>query len=334
MNSSRCRLAWLLLGLGACSALPPTPPRSTEPARAVAARIETRADDYVLGLLDADVEFHTQLEVARTVWRDHPQALAVLDEAAGYWDTMGRRFGEFRLTRAPAPHVKLRDLRLVQKSALLRCAEAVDAPLPDGADPLPATVADLIGVEEKVFVATLQEPLKDDYIAAQVVRSDLFRRKYFEDATTQGNFLEAWLNGSLGLFRSTDLGTVAEPGVSPWEALARFEPAVTVGGEERQLALGSLGLLHHFFPDYAPSGHDPRATESLWSQWVQRVGVRVAAGAAITDTGGADFVFGAGLQVRSFTVWGIWNPEQDDFSLAIGLNDLAFLRDALPTFGL
>ncbi|MCA8950212.1 MAG: hypothetical protein KDE27_11970 [Planctomycetes bacterium] len=164
-------------------------------------------------------------------------------------------------------------------------------------------------------------------------RSQLFARKYFHDPDDDGgNLIEGIVNSSFELFRSDQVGAVPDGrrswpdsyGVSPWEAVARIEPFAAIDGEARFGALGALGVTRHLFP-----GQDGK--ETFLSEYVQRFGLRLGAGVTSRNNETGDLVLGVGLQVRSLTVWTLWDGEEDEVFVGLGSGDFRWL-DELTTW--
>jgi hypothetical protein len=191
--------------------------------------------------------------------------------------------------------------------------------------------------ENAVYLEKLQELLADKMVRDHTVRVDVFKRKYFSGGEDdKGNFLEGYINGKVPLFTSTEEPTdeswYRTAGVSHFESTLRLEPLVVFDSEENAAALATAGLVYHFFPKYDPQGFDANPSEDFLSQWVQRLGLRAGLGAQDREDEGLDFIIGAGLQVRSFTIWGVYNTEEDDVSAAFGVSDFKFLSGVLPIF--
>ncbi len=169
-------------------------------------------------------------------------------------------------------------------------------------------------------------------------RSALFDRKYFHDPDDQGgNFIEGWLNSRLAWFRSAQIGDPgweASAGVSPWEGIARLEPIGSLDGQGSLGMMAALGTTYHFFPAAgATESGAPRAEEGgLLADWLQRAGLRAGVGVSERDGETVDLLLGAGVQLRSLTVWGLWNPEEDEFSVGFGAADFRWVTEALTVF--
>jgi hypothetical protein len=160
-------------------------------------------------------------------------------------------------------------------------------------------------------------------------RANLFGRKYFHDPEDSGgNIVEAWMNSSFDVFRSARIGEPrfeASQGVSPWEATARLEPFVKLQEGNEIGIVGGLGTTYHLVPD-----HDGR--EDWQSRWVQRVGVRAGVGFLQQSGETGDFVFGGAVQIRSLTVWAMYDPEERDVFLAVGSGDSRWLGELTTWF--
>lgn len=160
-------------------------------------------------------------------------------------------------------------------------------------------------------------------------RADLFARKYFHDPDDQGgNLVEGILNSSFDLFRSVQIGDQGwqqSAGVSPWEAVARLEPFARVDDLGQLGLLAGLGTTYHFFPADADD-------DGLLPAWIQRVGVRLGAGYLRQEGDHGDLVLGGALQVRSLSVWCLWQPEENDVFVAVGAADFRWLGELTTWF--
>ena len=191
--------------------------------------------------------------------------------------------------------------------------------------------------EDAIYRETLLERARQDYDFGLQRRLTLLERKYFHDPEDDGgNFLEGLMNSSFRLtqtYQVCDQGWQESPrvqGVSRWEAVARIEPVYSFSDETELGAVASIGLTRHFFPQF----EDGSATvqETPLSEWVKRAGVRIGAGILDHPGENPDFATGAAIQLGSFSVWGLYNFEEEDFSVAIGAADFEFVKDLLPVF--
>jgi hypothetical protein len=172
------------------------------------------------------------------------------------------------------------------------------------------------------------------------VRNELFERKYFHGEDDNGNLFEAILNSYLPFLRyDSEDAWYREQGISRFEAVfLRAEPIVAVwdgesipdlGETDAYGALATLGLLWHFLPQVSQS--DGEITDTVFSKYVKRVGMRGGVGITFADR--PQFMWGGGLSAAAFTVWGLYNQESEQFVVAVGVNDLATIDKYLPWFG-
>jgi hypothetical protein len=199
---------------------------------------------------------------------------------------------------------------------------------------------DLLRKENRQWPA-LGSFLRNDYLEYLVVKRELLERKYFEeDDPAEANLLEGWVNGRVGFlqYRERSQAWYRSHGVSAWEVTVRTEPVVVLSGSNDAAVLFAGGLLYNFFPDVSQREDDPftaDVTGSFLSKQVKRVGLRAGAG-AVFDGEGPDLLLGLGLQVRAISLWGTYQPEDTEWSLAVGISEWDWvkkLRPFLPYFG-
>lgn len=243
----------------------------------------------------------------------------------------------------PAQIESLADLKDLRNNAEKDLSAALGE-LPDDADDADDAVTwafSELDKEKQLYDIHIAPELKGRFVENHAVRVDLLTRKYFSgDEDDKGNFLEAYINSRLPFVVSTELPASPEDdpwyrtrGVSHFETTLRLEPLVIFEESDENPALfGTFGMVYHFFPEYEPQLFEANPREGFASQWIQRIGVRVGAGAQDRDDEGADFVYGAGLQVRSFTLWGTHNPESSEFGFGIGVSDLEWIKGAIPVW--
>jgi len=186
------------------------------------------------------------------------------------------------------------------------------------------------------YLQYVQPLLADKFLSYAVAANTLLERKYFA-LGDEGNFLEGWLNGLLGFTRAEPDPSRADLkhfGVPPWEVPVRVEPLYLLKGADVQNFGGvlSAGLLHHFFPSVKVVDDEAGAVkigESFASRYLEASGIKVGAGAH-----GEDFhwMAGLGLQVSSFSLWGMYTWEEERFDLALSLSDLDVVKALLPIF--
>jgi len=183
--------------------------------------------------------------------------------------------------------------------------------------------------------------LMGDYLEYLVVKRELLERKYFEeDDPAEANLLEGWVNGRVGFlqYRERSQAWYRSHGVSAWEVTVRTEPVVVLAGSNDVGVLFAGGLLYNFFPEVTQRPDDPftaDVADGFLSKQVKRVGLRAGAG-AVFDGEGPDLLLGLGVQVRAISLWGTYQPEDTEWSIAFGISEWDWvkkLRPFLPYFG-
>jgi hypothetical protein len=173
-----------------------------------------------------------------------------------------------------------------------------------------------------------------DLIALQ---DQLLQRKYFKTKTAKNaNYIEGWVNSHWSLTRidhSETMKVLAMPtfGVSPWEAIFRFEPTAAMRGGPQAAIMGTAGLSHAYFPSVDRSSVPPAFQESFASEWLKKSGLRVGAGAGRFD-GKTRFLLGPGIQVNALGVWGLYDPKDKSWMLGLSTADLSKLKKMLGWF--
>lgn len=190
--------------------------------------------------------------------------------------------------------------------------------------------------EDGLYRTRISPYLETDFYSQKRAEIELFQRKYFDkDDPNTSNLLEGWMNGRAGGLRYSETAPDSwhrSYGVSAWEATFRVEPVVMFDGDETAGALLALGWLYNFFPGISPSGNGGiNVRESFASQWLRRTGVRAGAGVDFEDN--PRFIGGFGVQVRAWTVWGVYSERDSEWYAAIGLSDWEWLKPYLPLFG-
>lgn len=193
-----------------------------------------------------------------------------------------------------------------------------------------------IRVEHAAYVEHLQGINADAYLAWAKLQNQLLERKYFKTSTSENaNFLESYVNGHLSLTKSDPGGLrQIEPpkplGVSPWEALFRFEPTLAMRGGPQPAIMGTAGLTHTFFPDVI-GGVRPTLQETSWSRSLKKAGGRIGIGVGeVNDK--TELLLGVGLQLHSVGIWAVYEPDQEIWMLGLSTADLKKLRKAIGVF--
>lgn len=179
--------------------------------------------------------------------------------------------------------------------------------------------------------------LADDvFLKNLVIRKKLFEFKYFEeDDPKQANMLEGWLNGTIPFTRYREEEKwYRQDGVSKWEASMRIEPLIILENGNHPGVLAAAGLLYNFFPMVGQSQDDKfQATveDDLFSKYLKRTGLKLGAGALFDDPD-TEFLAGLGLQLRAWSLWGVYSTGESRYSLALSLSEWDWLKKALPFF--
>lgn len=190
--------------------------------------------------------------------------------------------------------------------------------------------------ENELYLTHISPYLDADFYSRKRAEVELFQRKYFdEDDPNTSNLLEGWLNGRARGLRYSETASDSwhrSYGVSAWEATFRVEPVVLFDGDETAGALLALGWLYNHFPSVTPTGDgNINIRDSFASRWLRRSGVRAGAGVDFEDN--PRFIGGFGVQVRAWTVWGLYSDRDSEWYAAIGLSDWEWLKPYLPWFG-
>lgn len=194
-----------------------------------------------------------------------------------------------------------------------------------------------VKAEVDAYNAHLQPYLKSEYINLVALQENLLERKYFKAQTAKNaNFLEGYINSRWSLTRS-DYSFTDEPfrqphlGVSPWEAIFRFEPALAFDAGAQVAILGTAGLSYTFFPDLDRTKTPIVLQEDFWSKWVQKSGVRLGVGVGNLDDR-AKLLLGAGTQINALGLWGLYKPDGDELLLGISASDLSKVKKVIGWF--
>jgi hypothetical protein len=189
--------------------------------------------------------------------------------------------------------------------------------------------------ENDLYLDRISPYLDAGFYSRKRAEVELFQRKYFDkDDPNTSNFLEGWLNGRAGWLKYSETAPDSwhrSYGISAWEASFRVEPVLLFDGDETAGVLLALGWLFNYFPSVAPTGDgNINVRDSFASQWLRRSGVRAGAGVDFEDN--PRFIGGFGLQIRAWTVWGIYSDRDSEWYAAIGLSDWEWLIPYLPWF--
>ena len=220
---------------------------------------------------------------------------------------------------------KLNQQRLTRKNRMLQT-------IPPSAPEFP-----FLRDENKSWQTHLYPYLEDTYVKGLVVRKQLYEFKYFEaDDPKQANLAEAWLNGAIPFTRQQDEPAwYRQHGVSSWEATLRVEPLVLLEDHNRPGALATAGMLYNFFPEVsAQDGENrfqPLVKHDFWSRNLKRAGLKLGAGALFDDPK-TEFLAGVGLQLRVWSLWGVYSTGESRYSLAVSLSDWDWVKKLLPLF--
>lgn len=176
-----------------------------------------------------------------------------------------------------------------------------------------------------------------EYLALVRLQDELFERKYFRTETAKNaNFVEGALNSCWSLTRA-DRGdpkqVLKEPtlGVSPWEAILRCEPALAFDGGAQPAILGTFGLTRAFFPALVHTDKGPSFDETFCSKTIQKAGLRIGAGIEV-EHDHVKALLGAGIQVWSIGIWGLYQPNDSALMLGISMTDLSKLKKFVGWF--
>jgi hypothetical protein len=191
--------------------------------------------------------------------------------------------------------------------------------------------------ETAAYNEYLQPYLKEKYIGLIKLQDELLERKYFKtEIAGNANFIEGYINGHIG-FTRTDNGNPSEVldkptlGVSPWEAIFRFEPALLLNRSQQMPIFGTAGLSYTFFPSIDRSKTPRSFDESFWSKYIQKSGARLGVGFGKNDNN-MRLLLGAGVQINIFALWAIYEPDNYDSMIGFGTSNLSILDNFLPWF--
>lgn len=189
--------------------------------------------------------------------------------------------------------------------------------------------------EDRLFNAYVAPYTKAKYLGIVGARVALFNAKYFDpDDPADANFLEAWLNSRLPWTRYKPGGSdwPRTEGVSRLEVTLRAEPIVLLDSDPSVGALLAIGQVFNLFPAVDPDQPPyPAVTPTTASKWIKRAGIRLGIGLTADDE--TDWLAGAGLQVRAFTAWGVYDIDGEDWHVAVGLSEWEWLKGILPLPG-
>lgn len=188
--------------------------------------------------------------------------------------------------------------------------------------------------EDAAYNATLQPYAKAVYINLVALQDQLLERKYFKAETAKNaNFLEGYINSRWSLTRAdhSDINKVMNQrhlGVSPWEAIFRFEPTLAFEHGAQAAIMGTAGLSYTFFPEVDRNQTPFTFREDFWSEWVQKSGIRFGLGVGNLDDR-AKLLVGAGTQINALGLWGIYKPDGSSFLFGLSASDLSKFKKVL-----
>ena len=90
-------------------------------------------------------------------------------------------------------------------------------------------------------------------------------------------------------------------------------------------------MTYALFPDVVDNEGMPAFDETLCSELVRKVGLRLGVGATLVDEE-ARLLLGGGMQLRSLALWGLYEPEDQIFMVGAGLADLGWLANYVGWF--
>jgi len=254
------------------------------------------------------------------------------------------------LVAAPAGPVTGYLKTCIEGADQLNGLEAIDPRVPTAFDALvkkrgeadEALTADTsktaeVRAENAAYNAHLYAYRKAEYIGLIKLQDELLDRKYFKTETAKNaNFLEGYVNGRLPLTRAQH-GDVVKAfrdehlGVSPWEAIFRFEPAMAFENGTQPAILGTAGLSYAFFPTVNRATTPVTFSESVWSRYLQKSGGRVGVGVGQFDDK-TRLVLGAGVQVYAAGLWALYEPDEQKFMFAVSMSDLSKIKKIIGGF--
>ncbi len=191
-----------------------------------------------------------------------------------------------------------------------------------------------VRLEQAAYAGKIQPHLQQGYLGRLRARGVLWQEKGVADWDPEsGNRVESWLNTRCPLtrFDARRADTPPRYGVSRWELTVQAEPVVLLSGANDAAVLLDLGLLYNLLPDVRiDPDSSPRVTRGLLSRGLDRVGFRAGGGMAFGDK--LRGCAAAGLQLRVWTVWGVYEPTEEAWSVAVGLSDWEWVKEILPAF--
>lgn len=189
--------------------------------------------------------------------------------------------------------------------------------------------------EHDAYTECLYPFFENNRLAWLRLQNAFLERKYFKTETAKNaNFLEGYVNSKWSLTHAhpDELRSTTGPrplGVSPWEAIFRFEPAAAMRGGPQAAILGTAGLAYTCFPDIDTTKIE--AKETFASKYLQKAGIRAGVGAA-TLSGKTRLLTGPGVQINAVAAWALYDPRDRTWMLGISMADLSKLEKVLGWF--
>lgn len=195
----------------------------------------------------------------------------------------------------------------------------------------------VVALESESYNKHLYPYREAEYVNLVRLQDELFERKYFKNETAKNaNIIEGAVNSHWLLTRAErgdpkEILKMPTLGVSPWEAILRFEPAIVFDNGGQAAVMGTFGLTRTFFPSVDHGVNGATFDESFWSKTVQKAGLRAGVGAEI-DNDQAKVLLGVGAQVWSVGVWGFYKPDDSEFLIGVSMSDLSKLKKIFGWF--
>lgn len=195
----------------------------------------------------------------------------------------------------------------------------------------------VIAIESASYNRHLYPYREAEYVNLVRLQDELFERKYFKTETAKNaNVIEGAINSHWSLTRAErgdpkEILKMPTLGVSPWEAILRFEPSVVFDDGGQAAVMGTFGLTKTFFPSVDNGVTGAMFDESFWSKTVQKAGLRAGAGVEI-ENDKAKVLLGVGAQVWAVGIWGLYKPDDSTFLLGVSMSDLSKLKKIFGWF--
>ncbi|GFO65467.1 hypothetical protein M1B72_17060 [Geomonas paludis] len=192
-----------------------------------------------------------------------------------------------------------------------------------------------VSAEVDAYNMNLQPYLKSHYINLVSLQDQLLERKYFKTETAKNaNFLEGYVNSNWSLTRADHTGEALHRpnlGISPWEAIFRFEPTLAFEHGAQVAIMGTAGLSYTFFPEIDQNTMPFVFKENFLSNWVRKSGFRLGIGVGNLDER-AKLLLGAGTQLNALGLWGLYKPDGSSFMFGLSASDLSKFKKAVSWF--